>query len=216
LLNQALADLSLALKKIPEERLQSAAAELNLRTPSELYEKIGLGERLAPLVARRLLPADGSSAAEPVAQSGSLAIAGTEGMVVSYARCCSPIPNDPIMGYLSSGRGVVIHREACGNLRNYRKQPDKWISVTWQPNLDRVFNVEVRIDVTNRMGVLAAIASNIASTETNIEHVAVDERDGDASTLVFDLQVRDRKHLATVIKNLRRMPEVLRVTRMLA
>jgi (p)ppGpp synthase/HD superfamily hydrolase len=137
-------------------------------------------------------------------------------MVVSYARCCFPIPNDPIMAYLSSGRGVVIHREACGNLRNYRKQPDKWLSVTWQPNVDRLFNVEVRIDVANRMGVLAAIASNIATTETNIEHVAVDERDGDASTLVFDLQVRDRKHLAHVIKNLRKMPEVLRVTRMLA
>jgi len=216
LLNQALAELSLAIKKIPQERLQSAAAELNLKTPDELFEKIGLGERLAPLVARRLLPPDGTTPAEPATQTGPLAIAGTEGMVVSYARCCFPIPNDPIMGYLSSGRGVVVHREACGNLRNYRKQPDKWISVTWQPDLDRVFNVEVRIDVTNRMGVLAAIASNIASTETNIEHVAVDERGGDASTLIFDLQVRDRKHLAHVIKNLRRMPEVLRVTRMLA
>jgi GTP diphosphokinase / guanosine-3',5'-bis(diphosphate) 3'-diphosphatase len=189
---------------------------LNLKTPDELFEKIGLGERLAPLVARRLLPADSNTPSEPVMQAGPLAIAGTEGMVVGYARCCFPIPNDPIMGYLSSGRGVVVHREACGNLRNYRKQPDKWISVTWQPNLDRLFNVEVRIDVTNRMGVLAAIASNIASTETNIEHVAVDERDGDASTLIFDLQVRDRKHLASVIKNLRRMPEVLRVTRILA
>ncbi len=216
LLNQALSELSLALKKIPEERLQAAATELNLKTPEELFEKIGLGERLAPLVARKLLPVDDAKPAEPIAKAGSLAIAGTEGMVVSYARCCFPIPNDPIMGYLSSGRGVVIHREACGNLRNYRKQPDKWISATWQPDLDRVFNVEIRIDVTNRMGVLAAIASNIASTETNIEHVAVDERDGDASTLIFDLQVRDRKHLAHVIKNLRRMPEVLRVTRMLA
>jgi guanosine-3',5'-bis(diphosphate) 3'-pyrophosphohydrolase len=216
LLNQALADLSLSLKKIPEERLQAAAAEINLKTPEELFEKIGLGERLAPLVARRLLPPDESTPAEAVAKPGALAIAGTEGMVVTYARCCFPIPNDPIMGYLSSGRGVVIHREACGNLRNYRKQPDKWISVTWQPNVDRLFNVEIRIDVTNRMGVLAAIASNIASTETNIDHVAVDDRDGDSSTLIFDLQVRDRKHLAHVIKNLRRMPEVLRVTRVLA
>jgi (p)ppGpp synthase/HD superfamily hydrolase len=218
LLTQALADLSVALKKVPEERLQSVATELNLKSPEELFEHIGLGERLAPLVARRLLPSDAEAVAvatEPP-HGAALAIAGTEGMVVSYARCCFPIPNDPIMAYLSSGRGVVIHREACGNLRNYRKQPDKWLSVTWQPNVDRLFNVEVRIDVANRMGVLAAIASNIATTETNIEHVAVDERDGDASTLVFDLQVRDRKHLAHVIKNLRKMPEVLRVTRMLA
>jgi RelA/SpoT family (p)ppGpp synthetase len=216
LLTQALSDLSLSFKKIPEERLQSAATELNLKTPEEMLEKIGLGERLAPLVARRLLPAGSTAPAEPVSQASSLAIAGTEGMVVSYARCCFPIPNDPIMAYLSSGRGVVIHREACGNLRNYRKQPDKWLSVTWQANLDKLFNVEVRIDVTNRMGVLAAIASNIASTETNIEHVVVEERDSDASSLIFDLQVRDRKHLAHVIKNLRTMPEVLRVTRMLA
>ena len=208
----------LTLKKVPEERLQSVATEFNLKSPEELFEQIGLGERLAPLVARRLLPADAAAVAigtEP-SHGSALTIAGTEGMVVSYARCCFPIPNDPIMAYLSSGRGVVIHREACGNLQNYRKQPDKWLSVTWQPNVDRLFNVEVRIDVTNRMGVLAAIASNIATTETNIEHVAVDERDGDASTLIFDLQVRNRKHLAHVIKNLRKMPEVLRVTRMLA
>jgi (p)ppGpp synthase/HD superfamily hydrolase len=216
LLMQALSDLSVVLKKVPEERLQGVATEFNLKTPEELFEQIGLGERLAPLVARRLLPSDAEAVAVDPSRSAALAIAGTEGMVVSYARCCFPIPNDPIMAYLSSGRGVVIHREACGNLRNYRKQPDKWLSVTWQPNVDRLFNVEVRIDVANRMGVLAAIASNIATTETNIEHVAVDERDGDASTLVFDLQVRDRKHLAHVIKNLRKMPEVLRVTRMLA
>jgi (p)ppGpp synthase/HD superfamily hydrolase len=217
LLTQALADLNLALKKIPEERLQAAAAEVGLKSPEELYERIGLGERLAPLAARRLLPPNTEAPTEPVQQSSAaLAIAGTEGMVVSYARCCFPIPNDPIMAYLSSGRGVVIHREACGNLRNYRKQPDKWLTVTWQPNLDRLFNVEIRIEVANRMGVLAAIASNIAGTETNIEHVAVDERGGDASTLIFDLQVRDRKHLAHVIKNLRKMPEVLRVTRVLA
>jgi GTP diphosphokinase / guanosine-3',5'-bis(diphosphate) 3'-diphosphatase len=216
LLNQALSDLSLALKKIPDERIQAAAADLGLKSPDDLFEKIGLGERLSPLVARRLLPADMEAPAEPVSPAGPLAIAGTEGMVVTYARCCFPIPNDPIMAYLSSGRGVVIHREGCNNLRNYRKQPDKWLSVTWQPGVERLFNVEIRIDVTNRMGVLAAIASNITTTDTNIEHVAVDERDGDASTLVFDVQVRDRKHLAFVIKNLRKMPEVLRVSRVLA
>src|SRR5690606_17175759 len=216
MLGQALQELSLVLKKIPEERLQSVAAELNLKTPDELFEKIGLGERLAALVARRLLPTQGPQPTPSTSQAEPIAIAGTEGMVASYARCCFPIPNDPIMAYLSTGRGVVIHREACGNLRNYRKQPDKWLTVTWRSDVNRLFNVEVRIDVANRMGVLAAIASNIATTETNIEHVSVDERDGDASTLIFDLQVRDRKHLAHAIKSLRKMPEVLRVTRVIA
>jgi guanosine-3',5'-bis(diphosphate) 3'-pyrophosphohydrolase len=216
LLTQSLADVAVVLKKIPEARLQTMAHDLGLKSPQELYEQIGLGERLAPLVARRLLPSDAVIPAEPVSPGGPLAIAGTEGLVVSYARCCFPIPNDPIMAYLSSGRGVVIHREACGNLHNYRKQPDKWLSVTWHTKLERMFNVEIRIDVTNRMGVLAAITSNIATTETNIEHVAVDERDGDAASLLFDLQVHDRKQLAQVIKHLRKMPEVLKVTRVLA
>ena len=217
LLNQALRDLSLALKKDSGGAAAGGGDGAQPEEPGRAVREDRPGR--APRAAGRAPAAAagrGSAAPNPSSQRGPLAIAGTEGMVVSYARCCFPIPNDPIMAYLSSGRGVVIHREACGNLRNYRKQPDKWLSVTWQPNVDRLFNVEMRIDVTNRMGVLAAIASNIATTETNIEHVAVDERDGDASTLVFDLQVRDRKHLAHVIKNLRKMPEVLRVTRMLA
>ncbi|HKQ82005.1 MAG TPA: bifunctional GTP diphosphokinase/guanosine-3',5'-bis pyrophosphate 3'-pyrophosphohydrolase [Steroidobacteraceae bacterium] len=217
LLSQAVAELSLVLKKIPEEQLQKVAQDFGLKNIDELCERIGLGERLAPLVARQFLP-PGSAAAEqhPAATAGPLAIAGTEGLVVTYARCCYPIPNDPVMAYLSSGRGIVIHREACGNLRNYRKQPDKWLSVTWQPHADRLFNVELRIEVRNRMGVLAAVASNIADTQTNIDHVSVDERDGESTALVFDLQVKNRMHLARVIKSLRRMPEVLRVTRTLA
>jgi guanosine-3',5'-bis(diphosphate) 3'-pyrophosphohydrolase len=214
LLNQSLADLSLSLKKIPDEQLNELAAELGVKDPEDLYEQIGLGMRLAPLVGRRLLPAD-ATPTEPAAHAAPLAIAGTEGLVISYARCCFPIPNDPIMAYLSSGRGVVIHREGCGNLKNYRKQPDKWLSVAWQTTADKLFTVEIRVEVANRMGVLAAIASDIASTQTNIDHVSVVERDGDAATLIFELQVADRKHLAQVIKRIRKMPDVLRVSRSL-
>ena len=215
LLKQSLADLSINLKKVPEEDLTKVAADIGLRSSEELLEKIGLGERLAPLVARRLLPEGAEPAASP-AHKGALVIAGTEGLVVSYARCCFPIPNDPIMAYLSSGRGVVIHREACGNLRNYRKQPDKWLSVSWQPDLNRLFAVEVRVEVANRMGVLAAVAADIAAMQTNISHVSVVERDGDASIMTFELQVKDRKQLAQVIRSIRRMPDVLRVARTLA
>jgi len=213
LLNQALGELSLSLRKVPDAQLASVTGELGLKTTADLYEQIGLGERLAPLVARRLLPAEAPAARNGGKPQGPLAIAGTEGLVVSYARCCFPIPNDPIMAYLSSGRGVVVHREACGNLRNYRKQPEKWLSVTWQRGVDRTFNVEIRVEVANRLGVLAAVASDIAHMQTNIDHVSVVQRDGDASTLIFDLQVRDRKHLAHVIRSIRRMPDVLKVTR---
>ena len=214
LLNQALEEFSLTLRKIPQGAVASVVAETGLRTQDELFERIGLGERVAPFIARRLLPSDSATTAEGTA--GPLAIAGTEGLVVSYARCCFPIPNDPILASLSSGRGVVIHREACGNLASFRKQPEKWIPVTWQPATDRLFHVEIRADVTNRMGVLASVASAIARTQTNIDRVSVVERDSDTTTLIFELLVHDRKQLASVMRAVRGMPEVLKVARTIA
>jgi len=214
LLNQSLEEFSLSLRKVSAETVDAVVRELGLRSEEELFEKIGLGERVAPFVARRLLPADSEAHAEGAA--GPLAIAGTEGLVVSYARCCFPIPNDPILANLSSGRGVVIHREACGNLSSFRKQPEKWIPVTWQAATDRLFHVEIKIEVSNRMGVLARVASAIAGTQTNIDRVSVVERDSDTSTLIFELLVQDRRHLARVIRAVRGMPEVLKVTRTLA
>jgi len=222
LLDQALSEFSLSVKKIPETQWQTLLQEFSLKSSAELFEQIGLGERLAPLVARRLVPEDVGLAADEASKKFApgktqpLAIAGTEGLVVSYARCCFPIPNDPIMAYLSTGRGVVIHREACGNLKNYRKQPEKWLSVSWKTRADALYTVEIRVDVENRVGVLAAIASNIAATHTNIEHVSVVERDGNAASLIFELQVKDRKQLATVIRSVKKMPDVLKVVRSLA
>ncbi len=215
LLNQALAEFSLTLKKVADEQMDPMLAELGMKSADDLYEKIGLGERLAPLIARRLLPVE--DAAMPSGSAPApLVIAGTEGLVITYARCCFPIPNDPVMAYLSSGRGVVVHRESCGNLAGYRKQPEKWISVSWEKNLDRLFSSQIRVEVANRMGVLAAVAASIAGTETNIDHVSLDERDVDTSTLIFELRVRDRKHLARVMRTIRNMPDVLRVIRTIA
>ncbi len=214
LLNQALEEFSLSLRKLPAGAVESVVKEFGLRSPEELFEKIGLGERIAPFVARRLLPAD---AGDGVAGGGgALAIAGTEGLVVTYARCCFPIPNDPVLANLSSGRGVVIHREACGNLASFRKQPEKWVPVTWQASADRLFHVEIKVEVTNRMGVLAQVAAAISETQSNIDRVSVVGRDSDSSTLIFELLVHHRRHLARVIRAIRGMPEVLRVLRTLA
>jgi GTP diphosphokinase / guanosine-3',5'-bis(diphosphate) 3'-diphosphatase len=214
LINQALGEFQLTLEEVTPESLAAAVGELGMKDVDELYEKVGLGERLAPLVARRLLPASspesGSGAPAP------LAIAGTEGLLVSYARCCFPIPYDPIFAFLSAGRGIVIHRENCVNVEDYRKHPEKWLPVTWQTVPERIFSSEIRIDVANRTGVLAAVAAAVASTETNIDHVSVEERDSDTSVLVFELKVHDRKHLARIVRMIRRMPDVLRVARSLA
>jgi RelA/SpoT family (p)ppGpp synthetase len=214
LLNQALGEFRVSLDDVTPEAQQAALGELGMKDLDELYERIGLGERLAPLVARRLLPSaqaeDGTGAPAP------LAIAGTEGLLVTYARCCFPIPYDPIFAFLSAGRGVVIHRENCVNVEDYRKHPEKWLPVSWQTSPDRQFSSEIRVYVANRTGVLAAVAAAIASTETNIDHVSIDEQDSDASILTFELRVHDRKHLARIVRVIRRMPDVTRVTRTIA
>ena len=214
LLNQALGEFRSALEEVSPEVQQAVLGEFGMKDLDDLYEKIGLGERLAPLVARRLLPAsppDGRSHAP-----APLAIAGTEGLLVSYARCCFPLPHDPVFAFLSAGRGVVIHRERCVNVEDYRKHPEKWLPVSWRPSPERLFNSEIRIYVVNRTGVLAAVAAAIASTETNIHHVSIEEQEGDASILTFELKVRDRKHLARVMRVIRRMPDVTRVSRTIA
>jgi GTP diphosphokinase / guanosine-3',5'-bis(diphosphate) 3'-diphosphatase len=217
LLGLALEEFSLSLKKIPAASIDVVVKELNLRDADELYEKIGLGERLAPLVARRLQPSSAAEGDEPVtSHSGPLMISGTEGLLVTYARCCFPIPNDPIMAYLSAGRGVMIHRQNCGNLAEYRKQPEKWLSVAWEGSQDRLFSSEIQLEINNRVGVLAAVASSIAGTETNVDQVSLEERDVSTSYLKFQIQVRDRQQLALVIRTIRRMPDVLRVFRTLA
>ncbi len=211
LLDRTLKDLGSSLRKVGKVRMKAALEELALQDTSELFEQLGLGERLAPLTARFLLGINAEGEAE--LSKASLVIAGTEGMVVSYAKCCYPIPGDAVMGYLSSGRGVVIHRNCCGNLINFRKQPEKWIAISWEKNIDLEFASQIQTDTRNRPGVLAEVAATIADCGSNIEQVEVLGRHEDCSVLSFLLQVRDRTHLAKIMRNVRNMTNVIRVNR---
>ena len=214
MLNQALEEFELSLKKLPQGRLDQVAHSIALRDGQELLEKIGLGERLARLIARRLLPDDDLRPDSLISQP--LAIAGTEGLVVSYARCCFPIPFDSIVAYLSSGRGIVIHRDNCSNVAAFGKQQDKWIPAVWQKDQQHVFSAGLMVEATNRMGILAEVATRIAGEQSNISHVNVDSSQGDHSTILFEVQVRDRAHLARLIRAIRGMPDVMKVERSLA
>ncbi|MCZ6716671.1 MAG: bifunctional (p)ppGpp synthetase/guanosine-3',5'-bis(diphosphate) 3'-pyrophosphohydrolase [Gammaproteobacteria bacterium] len=210
LLSQAMGEFDKKIRNASTKEMKTLLEELNLPEQKSLYEEIGLGKHLAPLIARRLVgQAEGTVKKDPA----PLAIEGTEGVVVSYARCCYPVPGDSIIGFLSSGKGIVIHRDTCGNLTEYRKQPDKWISVNWKENVERQSMVELRADVNNKTGVLAAVAANIAETHSNIDSVSVVERDEDTVTLIFHLQVRNRVQLAQVMRSIRGMPDVLSVSR---
>src|SRR4030088_2983291 len=157
LLTQALGEFRVSLDDVLPEVQRAALGELGLKDLDELYEKLGMGERLAPLVARRLLPS--ATATNSAGGLAPLAIAGTEGLLVSYARCCFPIPYDPIFAFLSAGRGVVIHRENCVNVEDYRKHPENWLPVSWQPSSDRLFSSEIRGYVVNRTGMLAGVVA---------------------------------------------------------
>ena len=210
LLDRSLKDLGSSLRKVGKVRMREALDELGLKDASELFEQLGLGERLAPLTARFLI---GLHDDEAQPEAASLVIAGTEGVVVGYANCCHPIPGDDVMGYLSSGRGVVIHRNSCGNLINFRKQPEKWIAVSWEEDIDRDFSSQIQVEALNKTGLLAEVAATIADSDSNIEQVAVVDRHEDGTVLTFLLQVKDRTHLARIMRNIKRMPGVLRVLR---
>ena len=211
LLNQELMSYSLSLRKLRKARVDALLGELGIANVEALFEQVGLGERLAPVVAGMLAQQSDEEAAAAERRK-PLEIAGTEGMVVNYARCCYPIPGDEIVGFMSSGRGIVIHRGNCRNLAEYRKQPSKWIPVNWKRGVKGEFDSEIQVRTLDRVGLLAEVAGRISATHTNIEHVRVDT-EGDASALLFRLRVRDRRQLAQVVRSIRAIPGVVRVTR---
>ncbi len=200
---------------LPAERLQRLAHDLNVSSFDDILADIGLGNRLAPLIAKRLATDHESPTGltpRPDPQK-PLCIRGTEGMVVNFGKCCYPLPGDPIMGYLSTGRGIMIHRDRCKNVADYKNNPEKWIEVEWEHDLKTDFSTALRVDVKNKRGVLARIAAIISDMEANIENVNSSERDGATAILDFILTVRDRQHLLHIIQKLRLLPETLRVAR---
>jgi len=205
------------LNELPQERITALVGELNLHNFDDILADIGLGNRMAPLIAKRLLPEDSTQElTAPAARRGSsmpLLIKGTEGTVVSFGKCCRPVPGDPIIGYLSAGRGVVIHRDGCKNVMDYKNNPEKWIEVEWEQGIQTDFPVELRLDVTNKRGVLAIVAAAIAAADTNIDNINTVEKDGVTTTVNLVLNVRDRTHLARVIRRLRTLTQVLRISR---
>jgi GTP diphosphokinase / guanosine-3',5'-bis(diphosphate) 3'-diphosphatase len=214
LLSQALAEFNVKLEAIEPAVISATLHDLALHEVAELYEKIGLGERLAPLVARRLLPGD-----QPESRDGKpapLAVAGAEGLLVTYAHCCYPLPGDLIVAFLSTGRGIVIHRGTCANVADSHKHPENWLAVNWQATEGRFFKSEIRVEAMNRVGLLAAVSAAISGTETNISSVSLEQHEAETATLGFVLEVHDRTHLSRAVRVVRRMSEVLRVVRTIA
>jgi len=201
---------------MPAERLDELLRDYHLASADELLSEIGLGNRMAPLVAAILARVESAAPAETKAAGTAgtpLFIKGTEGTVVSFAKCCRPIPGDPILGFFSAGRGIVIHTQSCKNITEFRKQPEKWIDVQWEQGVVGDFPVDLRVEVVNQRGVLATVAAAIAGTEANIDNISMAERDGIHSTIDLTVTVRNRQHLARIMRRIRAIESVVRLNR---
>ncbi len=213
LLNKTLAGFGYNLSNIPKNKVGGLLEETDFDVLDDLLEDIGLGNRMAYIVARRLLPEDGKNLEESDDQDAALAIHGAEGMVMSFAKCCHPIPGDHIVGYISSGKGMVVHLESCNNVAEVLNDPKKHLALRWDPVVKGEFPVELRVEIEHQRGLIATLANVITSNDANIDKISTTDRDAQFSIVNLTINVRNRIHLANVMKKVRVIKSVIKVSR---
>jgi guanosine-3',5'-bis(diphosphate) 3'-pyrophosphohydrolase len=174
--------------------------------------------RLPAIVAKRLAELRDKQDAGPAGeaegrQATAILIRGTEGVAVQLAKCCRPIPGDPIVGIIRKGQGLVVHTHDCALLARQRGERNDWVDVDWEPDVRGAFEVGMRVVAANQRGVLAKIAAAMAEENSNIMNVSMDDDRGQTTSLYFTLQVQNRVHLASILRRIRRIPEVVRIYR---
>ncbi|MBS4097943.1 MAG: bifunctional (p)ppGpp synthetase/guanosine-3',5'-bis(diphosphate) 3'-pyrophosphohydrolase [Sulfuricella sp.] len=215
LLNQALRALGVQHSDVGDAQWDKLLRENSGKTKREILADIGLGKRLNIVVARQLLALhDALPEERKLVAAGPITIRGSEGMAVQFAKCCRPIPGDPIIGFIKKGQGLVVHTHDCPHIAKARGDVDKLLDVEWDPGSRKMFDVAIKLVVANQRGVLAKIAATIAEAGSNIDNVAMEEEDGSIyASMLFTLQVENRAHLANVMRGLRKLPEVVRIAR---
>ena len=220
MLDRALEGMDTSLDRVPPTRLEAYLADHRYPRLEALLADIALGNRMPTQVAQVLAhrvpdKGDGLDRAISAAQHGEkILITGAERGVVTFANCCMPIPGDDVMGYHTTGRGIVVHRMDCANVAEYRKSPERWVSIGWDRQVSGDFQVMLRVEVENRPGVLAQVAAAIAQADSNIDSVEYLDRDKNIAVIRFGIEVSDRTHLAEVIRRVRRLGAVHGVQRM--
>lgn len=217
LLNKALAPFETSLEELDERVFAKAFKELDVASLDALLESLGLGNRMAHVVARRLVDVSNGGNADYVLSGDSekaVVISGSEGMVINFARCCHPLPGDPVVGHLSVGKGLVVHRSECKNLGDRKNDPEKLFALEWSDSIDEDFPVALRIEIESRRGLVAELAGVVTDADANIERIGIEERDARLSIVNLTLSVKGRVHLARIIKRIRNLPNVGKITRM--
>ncbi len=217
LLNKALTPFETSLEELDEAVFAKALKELDAASLDALLESVGLGNRMAQVAARRLVDvAHGGERDYGLSTDNEKAvvISGSEGMVINFARCCHPLPGDPVVGHLSVGKGLVVHRSECKNLGDRKNDPDKLFALEWSDIVDEDFPVALRIEIESRRGLVAELAGVVTDADANIERIGIEERDARLSIVNLTLSVKGRVHLARIIKRIRNLPNVGKITRM--
>ncbi len=217
MLDKELAPYSLSVDKFNEKQRAHLLETFKVDNLDSLLAEIGLGNRIALIVAHQFHPVSENSIKAPqlteVSQSNPLIIKGSEGILLNFARCCRPIPGDEIVGFVSTGRGVIIHTAACRHVDDYRQSPEKLLAVEWESQISGEFLVDIRLDVRDKRGVLATIATAIANMESNIKQVSNESSEDISGIIQFCISVRNRVHLADIMRHLRRLENVNRIQR---
>ena len=220
LLEKGLRNFNMSYTGLTDVIREGIVVEFKLESWDHLLEEIGLGKRLANLVAKQIhdvvLGSEDSILKSHAVEDPSqpLVISGTEGMAVNYAGCCHPIPGDEIIGFISAEKGLVIHRQECKNVKQFKNHPEKWLDVNWEENITQTFDVELQLEILNRRGALATVASNIAEMKTDIDRVRSEDKDETYSLMNIVVRVHTRKHLADVMRKLKRLPIVEKIQRL--
>jgi guanosine-3',5'-bis(diphosphate) 3'-pyrophosphohydrolase len=218
LLNQALRPHGLTLGQISAFAWDRFLRDRGVRSKKEIFADIGLGRRLPVIVARRVAQAQDLESGRPDVikpkPAGAILIRGSEGIAVQLARCCQPIPGDPIIGTIRKGQGLEVHLHDCPSVAKLRGDRGRWVDVEWEADDERLFDVTIRVLTKNARGVLARVASAVSDEECNIQNVSMDDEQGIYTAITLVLQVHDRMHLARVMRAVRRVPEVVRIGRL--
>lgn len=220
LLENELQTMELHLDTIEDNRIEALLQVTGMQTMNDLFEDIGLGNKMPFLIAKRFAQDDVLSALKledtDQTQRPSLIIKGTEGMIITLAKCCRPIPGDSIIGFFNPGTGIVVHHHECHNGNVVRKKQTSWLDVEWSQDVSGEFPSELRIEILNQRGALATIASTISEMNSNIENVSVIDQDDRICVDLITFTVKDRVHLAKVMRRLKQLPIILKISRVRA
>lgn len=216
LLEKALLGMGQSLENIAPDKIKDMAQQAGVEHLDDILEGIGLGNRVAYVVAKRLVSDEDQQAAnskQARRAQAPLMIDVADGAVISFARCCRPIPGDPIVAHISAGRGLVVHTDTCKNITDIRDNAEKCLMVNWSPDVSGEFIVDVRVEVNNERGIIAQLATRITDMEANIDKIAFEEKDAGFRVITLSIAVRNRLHLANIMRKIRTLPPVVRTIR---